>query len=126
MISLKIVEALDLSIESLDLLYSILFNSSSKRFLGVIRDLDIKVLNIIVIAYIFITKIIDLKYSIILRNLYLVSIRAEINRDDEDNYFIKVFDQNTRRSTKLYIVLISFKEGNSIEEIIKLIKLVLN
>ena len=90
--SVKIVEALNLPIKLLDLLYSILFNSSLKRFLGVIRDLDIKVLNIVVIVYIFIVKVVDLKYSIILRNSYLVSIRTEINRDGEDNYFIKLYD----------------------------------
>jgi hypothetical protein len=91
-ISLEIAEALSLLIESLGILYSISFNSSSKRFLGVIRDLDIKVLDVIVIVYIFITKVVNSKYSIILRNSYLASIRTKITRDDEDNYFVKLSD----------------------------------
>ena len=85
-------EALDLLIESLEVLYSISFNSSSKRFLDIIRDLDIKVFDVIVIVYIFITKVIDLKYSIILRNPYLASARTKITRDDKGNYFIKLYN----------------------------------
>ena len=85
-------EALSLPIESLGVLYSILFNGSSKRFLDIIRDLDIKVLDVVVIVYIFIIKIIDPKYSIIFRNPYLASTRAEITRDNKDNYFIKLYN----------------------------------
>ena len=88
--SLKIVEALNLLIESPEALYSISYNRSLRRFLGVIRDLDVKVLDVKVIVYIFIAKVVDLKYSIILGNPYLVSIRAEITRDDKGNYFIKL------------------------------------
>ena len=91
-ISLEMAEALNLLMESLGILYSISFNDSSKRFLRVIRDLDVKVLNTVVTIYIFVAKIVNLKYSIILRNSYLASARTKITYDDEGNYFMKLYN----------------------------------
>ena len=90
--SLKIAEVLNLLIEPLKTLRSILFNGLLKRFLRVIKDLNVKILDTIVIVHIFMAKIIDPKYSMILRNLYLVSAYTEVNRDSEGNYFVKLYN----------------------------------
>ena len=90
--SLKIAKILNLLIELLETLYNILFNNSLKRFLRVIKNLNIKILDTIVTIYIFIVKIINLKYLIILKNLYLASAYTKINYNSEGNYFMKLYN----------------------------------
>ena len=90
--SLKIAKVLNLLIKPLETLRNILFNGLLKRFLRVIKDLDVKILDIIVTVYIFIVKVIDSKYLIILENLYLVSVRTKINYNSKDNYFVKLYN----------------------------------
>ena len=77
-ISRAIVEALKLSIDRPTLIYRISFNGVAQKFTGVIRELDVKVLDIVVIVHIFIAEVVDPKYSMILGNPYLVGVRIEI------------------------------------------------
>ena len=57
-----------------------------------IRELNVKVLDVVIIVYIFIAKIVDSKYLIILGNPYLASRRVKIIRDGEGNYSVKIYD----------------------------------
>ena len=78
--------------KSLESLYRISFNSTAKKFLNIIKDLDIRVYDVIIIVYIFVIEVVNLKYLIILGNFYLISTRVEVTRDNEGNYFIILRD----------------------------------
>ena len=90
--SLNIAKVLRLPMELLGALYSISFDGTLKRFLGVICDLNVKVLNVIIIVHIFIAKVVDPKYSIILGNPYLASARAKVIRDSKGNYLVTLYN----------------------------------
>ena len=64
------MERLDLSIESPSAVRVVDFNKVANRFLKVIRDLEVKIIDVIITIYIFIIFVVDSKYKIILRNLY--------------------------------------------------------
>ena len=119
-------DMLDLPMERPAQIYTISYNESAKKFIGVIRDLDIKVLNIVVTIYIFVAEVIDPKYLMILGNPYLVSTRAEIVRNGKGTYIIKIYNQYSRKTAKLYTSVGRYSKGDNIEEMIYISRAPLN
>ncbi|KIX00544.1 uncharacterized protein Z518_09609 [Rhinocladiella mackenziei CBS 650.93] len=110
--SFEMAEALGLPLEPPGALHGISFDGSSKRFLGVIRDLDVKVLDVVVNVHMFVAKVVDPKYKMILGNPYQASARAKITRDEESNCFVELRDQKTHKTVRLHAASAAFEEGD--------------
>jgi len=124
--SRAMAEALELPIDRPPLVHGISFDGATQRFTGVIRELDVKVLDVVVTVHMFVAEVVDPKYSMILGNPYLSGARAEIHRDGEGNCLVRLFDQRTGKSAKVQAAVARIEDDDSMEEMIHLAKTQLN